>query len=197
MATFIPSKKEASDFNNGVQYVNDVDSVQAETINNLVESALYSQSVAEHASTKANDALNEVNKFVGTKDFPPPIGYHYIQYNGEPTPAQRYTGTSWAIDTNYQGRTIIGSGGNYNIGNTGGAEEHAMTIEEMPNHKHRQSVSPYTVGSVGGQSVAKTWNAETLENGSSIVADTESVGGGSSFSIMQPYIVANVWKRTA
>lgn len=55
MANFIPSKKEATDFNNGVQYVGknealgiEGDRVQAETINNLIESALYSQEMAEN-----------------------------------------------------------------------------------------------------------------------------------------------------
>lgn len=42
MANFIASKKEAKDFNNGVQYVNG-DILQAESINNMVEGILYAQ----------------------------------------------------------------------------------------------------------------------------------------------------------
>lgn len=61
MANFISSKKESSDFNNGVQYVNG-DIVQAETINNLVESALYSQEKAELSQTIADSALTVSEK---------------------------------------------------------------------------------------------------------------------------------------
>lgn len=50
MANFIPSKKEAKDFNNGVAYIGEDkahgiagDAVQAETINNIIESILYLQ----------------------------------------------------------------------------------------------------------------------------------------------------------
>lgn len=42
MASFIPSKHDANEYNNGVQYVNG-DGTQPQTINNLVESALYTQ----------------------------------------------------------------------------------------------------------------------------------------------------------
>lgn len=41
MADFVPAKKTAEDFNNGNYYQNMVDSVQAETINNLIEGVLY------------------------------------------------------------------------------------------------------------------------------------------------------------
>lgn len=61
MANFIPSKHEANEYNNGNQYVNEDkvlgiegDGLQAETINNLVESALYSQEKAEEAVEKAS-----------------------------------------------------------------------------------------------------------------------------------------------
>ncbi len=51
MSNFTPSRKTANDFNNGVEYIDGIDdeigdAVQAETINNLVESALYTQGLA-------------------------------------------------------------------------------------------------------------------------------------------------------
>lgn len=82
MAEFTPSKKTAQDFNNGIEYINeDVgitgDAVQAETINNLVESALYTQEQAESAARNASDAVDiaeeakeiaeDAQKGVGTK----------------------------------------------------------------------------------------------------------------------------------
>lgn len=66
MAEFTPSKKTAQDFNDGVEYVDGQgnetgDAVQAETINNLVESALYTQEQAEGAVSAANGAVDTAN----------------------------------------------------------------------------------------------------------------------------------------
>lgn len=51
MANFTPSKKTAQDFNNGVEYVDGVgdiegDAVNAESINNVIESQLWTQALA-------------------------------------------------------------------------------------------------------------------------------------------------------
>lgn len=46
MAKFTPSAKTASDFNNGNEYVNHVDSPSAEDFNNVIESQLYTQGLA-------------------------------------------------------------------------------------------------------------------------------------------------------
>lgn len=47
MAQFTPSKKTIKDFNDGEEYLNRIDVVQAETINNLVEAVLYAQEHGE------------------------------------------------------------------------------------------------------------------------------------------------------
>ena len=71
MANFTPRKKTAEDFNNGVAYVDGVgnetgDAVQAETINGLVESALYSQEQADIAVQTASDALGKIDNALST-----------------------------------------------------------------------------------------------------------------------------------
>lgn len=43
MAQFTPSKKTIKDFNDGEEYLNRIDVVQADTVNNLVEGLLYAQ----------------------------------------------------------------------------------------------------------------------------------------------------------
>lgn len=35
-----------------------------------------------------------------------------------------------------RGRFVIGAGGSYNVGNTGGEETHTLTLSEMPRHNH-------------------------------------------------------------
>lgn len=77
MAQFTPIKKTAQDFNNGVKYIDGYgddtgDVVRAESINNVIESALYTQEQAENAisiasvaSNTANDALTVANGLDG------------------------------------------------------------------------------------------------------------------------------------
>lgn len=65
MSNFTPSKKEASDFNGGVEYVDGVDDetgdvVHAESINSVIEGLLYTQGLAANAPD-----ISEANQ-VGT-----------------------------------------------------------------------------------------------------------------------------------
>lgn len=78
MAEFTPSKKTAKDFNNGVEYVDGQgnetgDALQAETINNLVESALYTQEQVDNANSTAKGALSEVEKVLEDKTLFPVV----------------------------------------------------------------------------------------------------------------------------
>lgn len=61
MASFIPTKKVANDFNKGVAYQAG-DIVQAETINNVIECALYSEEVAAQSTIIADSALTVANE---------------------------------------------------------------------------------------------------------------------------------------
>ena len=57
MAEFIPSKKLATDFNGGQKYINEKSSPNADDFNNVIESALYSQQLAEEMSGGSADAV--------------------------------------------------------------------------------------------------------------------------------------------
>ena len=59
MADFIPSKKLPSDFNKGNKYKSG-DAVQAKTVNDLIESALWVQELAFGDITFLGDAVKEV-----------------------------------------------------------------------------------------------------------------------------------------
>lgn len=78
MASFIPSKKTEQDFNGGVKYIDGIgdiegDAIQAETLNNVIESQLYTQEQAENAVINANnavetadDALDRINEAINS-----------------------------------------------------------------------------------------------------------------------------------
>ena len=61
MAQFIPSKKTLKDFNDGERYLNKIDVVQSQTVNNLVEGLLFAQENAGSGSSSGG-GMSELDK---------------------------------------------------------------------------------------------------------------------------------------
>lgn len=145
-----------------------------------------------------------------------PIGSVYISANGA-NPNVIIGGVWEEFAT---GRTLVG----YNpddddlteTGMTGGEKTHALTIEEMPTHKHSVSIGSagkhsHTVGyrkrqdSYGkGTLDAMHWNTGTASTitTSEVAAHSHTVtvgstGSGIAHNNMMPYITVRMWKRTA
>jgi len=98
MAEFTPSKKTAQDFNDGVKYINGQgnetgDALQAETINNLVESALYTQGQADSAKQTAQGALSQVNQVLADKTLLPDVQKNYYNLGAFDTYVSNGDGT--------------------------------------------------------------------------------------------------------
>jgi len=83
------------------------------------------------------------------------------------------------------------------VNETGGSKTHTLTVNEMPSHKHHQGT---------GTGNSRQWRTDSDNNGdANWVSDsgedstrfTNYVGGGAAHSIVQPYIVVYMWKRTA
>lgn len=194
MAQFYPDKKEAEDFNNGFAYIDGDgtltgDFIHAEAINDVIEGMLYAQDRADFAVNTALNAQDLVNSVVTNAYAPPPVGMHHIQFNGEPAPASIWASTSWEIDTTYQGRTIIGSGGSYTLGATGGSAD-SVVIE----HTHTVQLN---IGSGGIAADGLTAQRGYLGSYTKQAASVTSVGVSGVGKNMPPYAVVNVWKRTA
>lgn len=124
----------------------------------------------------------------------------WVQHYGEPTPAEMFAGTSWEIDTTMQGRTIIGSGGGYTLGATGGSPD-AVVVEheghlygangewEDKGDASKKYLGPSNLSEFG--ETPRGWmghNGEYYPAGHS----TGESGVGKN---MPPYMVANYWKR--
>lgn len=101
MAQFTPSKKTIKDFNDGEEYLNRIDVVQADTINNLVEGLLYAQKHAESDEyvKKTGDTITgniirqgSINEGVNVPSFDifiPNAGSTHYGFNG----IKRYSGS--------------------------------------------------------------------------------------------------------
>lgn len=205
MASFIPSKHEANEYNNGVQYVGENkalgitgDMVQATTINNLVESALYSQEVAERAE--------EIIKNVGLSAYP--IGAYYIS-NNSTSPAELFGGAWEEI----KGKFLYANNGTA----TGGSNIHTLNIKEIPQHFH----GLYVDGNFSDNTYVEgralvfkgdnndyhyvNWVAKNISTVAEMTYSTTngiSVADGSkclgeAFSTMPEYQEVYAWRRTA
>lgn len=116
-----------------------------------------------------------------------PVGSIYMSVN-DVNPSTLFGGT-WA---KLEDRFLLGSGSTYTNGATGGEANHTLTIDEMPSHTHNMN------GWQGAQGTG-VWlpNAPSAQAN---VVSTESVqptGGSQPHNNMPPYLVVNMWKRTA
>lgn len=123
-------------------------------------------------------------------DFFLPIGKLIYTEDDNYDPNTIYTGTTWV---RIPGRLIMGRDPSdtdfQTSGLTGGSKTHTQTIEEMPKHHH---TVPFYSGGAGGYQ-----NAQQVAPTNPISRNTDNVGGGQPMNILNPYEVANIWKRTA
>ena len=129
-------------------------------------------------------------KFASIIDIVYPVGSIYMSVNAA-DPAKLFSGTAWE---KLEGRFLLGSSSTYANGATGGEATHALTANEMPEHRHSIAYpnggGPYGDAAIcypEGSDTEKTWLAEMCK--------TQSAGGSAAHNNMPPYLVVNMWKR--
>lgn len=127
------------------------------------------------------------------KLFSYPVGSIYVSAKAT-SPAELFGGTWKAIEDVF----LYCAGPKHAAGETGGAETHTLTVDEMPSHAHRYTRMPQIYANTNfnvndqanfNESVRKSSNSETVS--------TEATGGGQAFSIMPPWRAVYAWERTA
>lgn len=125
-----------------------------------------------------------------------PVGAIYLS-TSPVSPASLFGGT-WE---RLEGRFLLGAGGGYDAGQTGGAATHTMTQWEMPKHNHIFFIGPH--GSVADHTFDKTHTSLEFDvqnqysRGFRDASMTDNTGSGGAFSILPPYLAVYMWKRTA
>ena len=94
------------------------------------------------------------------------------------------------------GKVMLGAGGGYTAGDTGGAttDSHALTTAEIPAHSHS-----ITQRGIQGATYDFQEAITGQSGGTTITINTANTGGGAvhTHDIMQPYIVVYIWKRAS
>ena len=118
-------------------------------------------------------------------DFLMPVGFVLTLYS-HADPNTMYPGTTWARITNAFLWAVDSSG---TIGQTGGAKEVTLTVEQLPKHSHGSVYSQHATGTKD-----KAWYNTA---GSSVAYGPVETGGGQPHNNMPPYVQVSVWRRTA
>ena len=88
-----------------------------------------------------------------------------------------------------EGRVLLGAGGGYTAGATGGTATETLSISQIPAHTHYSGWRTGTGDGSAGQ-------YGSLHEGPASV-QTGSAGGGAAHNNLQPYLVVYMWKRTS
>lgn len=113
-----------------------------------------------------------------------------------------WSGTTSDIPTNWhlcdgtngtpdlRGQFVIGAGGSYSVGNTGGEETHTLTLSEMPKHSHvlanYGNGRPIYASNVSGN--GSFWGIYVdYYGGSGPSVETDSVGSSQPHNNLPPY----------
>lgn len=125
-----------------------------------------------------------------------PIGSIYMSVNST-SPSTLFGGTWQKIEDKF----LLASGTNYTTGDTGGEATHTLTESELPyidgtfpHIAHGQNkITGHTVREYSG-TVSYEGQASTTQNNQRYKF---SFGSGQAHNNMPPYLVVNIWKRTA
>lgn len=147
----------------------------------------------QYVDNQLGGLRNTVNtlteKFASIIDIVYPVGSIYMSVNAA-DPSNLFSGTAWE---KLQGRFLLGSSSTYTNGAMGGEATHALTVDEMPNHKHSISYpnaagpEEAAIGYPADSDTNKSWGAEMCK--------TQSAGNSAAHNNMPPYLVVNMWKR--
>ena len=164
----------------------------------------------KNENTTLKNKVNSLENNSITKEEIYPVGSIYMSIENT-NPETLFGGTWVKIKDTFllaSGKNTLGStGGNSSVSYTpsGTVGNHTLTVNEMPSHTHAQRAR----GGVGNLAAAgSAVGAEFLGTSSTIVGNTFATGGSqphshsftgktSNINTMPPYLVVNVWKRTA
>lgn len=124
-----------------------------------------------------------------------PIGSIYINYSDNTNPGTLFGFGIWVA---LQDSFLIGAGGTYAAGSTGGATTHTLTAAQIPALTYSLNCIPSNVG--GGTGTFSYLSDAAGVNSpapSAFINNTITTNaGGGSHPILNPYVAVYMWRRT-
>ena len=119
------------------------------------------------------------------------VGAVLFSFNDDFSPSALYGG-SWEQITD---RFLIGAGGSYSLGSTGGEANVTLTVEQIPPHNHQMNYYNNETPAPSGSDWVPTARRNTGYNVQG--GDTLDTGGGQAHNNLPPYIAVNIWRKVA
>ena len=118
-----------------------------------------------------------------------PVGSIYMSTNST-NPGTLFGGSLQQLT----GRFLLGAGGGYSAGATGGEATHKLTVAETPSHNHSTPI--FANGGEGSQGWGVAYSS--FYKGKDLLSVTStSSGGNGAHNNMPPYLVVYMWKRVS
>ena len=143
--------------------------------------------------------LNNMQKLL--VDLIYPIGTYYETSDSDFDPNYAWGGT-WILETD--GTVLVskssasGSKFNEDIGTTVGEEEHTLTVNEIPGHRHGVAqMNDSGPGGYGAMTTLGFSNVGWNDKYNNLDYATQEVGGNQAHNNVQPSKIVNRWHRTA
>jgi hypothetical protein len=137
-----------------------------------------------------------------------PVGSIYMNTSNSTNPGTLLGIGTWAVVAS--GQMLLGNGGGYSAGATGGSATTTLSTANLPSHSHSatstDSGHTHTFTEYGafapqsGSSTPVWYGTSTANTGTGFANITTTIGNtgsGTSFSTISPYLVVYMWQRTA
>lgn len=157
-------------------------------------------------SNQQPDMSRYYQKQEADQRFQMPIGYVFewasvpdqsVDLSSPEKVAQYFGYGTWAAFG--EGLFLLGNGGGYQAGNTGGEAKHTLTKAELPNEKINVNIAIQS-GPSGNADYAR-YNYDGYSSKDNIITlaggFTDPLGSGQAHNNMPPYIVVYRWQRIA
>lgn len=115
--------------------------------------------------------------------------------SNDPTSPASFIGGTWE---RIEGRFIMGASDTYPAGSTGGEAEVALTIKEMPRHKHDWlGIMNKRDGTIVYSDYAPDTSSDRLVSSLDRNTGVQYAGEGKAHNNIPPYYSVYIWKRIA
>jgi hypothetical protein len=134
-----------------------------------------------------------------------PVGSIYMNASSSTNPATLLGFGTWSALA--AGQMLLGNGGGYTAGSTGGSATTTLSTSNLPSHTHTitdpgHNHSYSSIAVFGEQQTLQPGNTgigNVQSTGTSVtgITGTNATGSGTSFNTISPYLVVYMWVRTA